>query len=78
MGLAAVEPLDRVVQPRTGVDVDTARQRIVDGLGPGFFFKRTEDHLLNLRRHPETLDDQAAQAQLAPQRIPARFARSRG
>src|SRR5271157_3343235 len=61
MGLVAVEPMDRVVQPRVGVDVATARQRIVDVLGPGFFFKRTEDQLLNLRRHPEPLDDHVAE-----------------
>ncbi len=57
MGLVAVEPMDGVVQPRMGVDVATARQRVVDVPGPAFFFKRTEDLLLNLRRHPETLDD---------------------
>ena len=37
--LAAVEPVDRVVQPRMGVDAATARQRIVDVLGPVFFFE---------------------------------------
>src|SRR5208337_5454508 len=61
MGLVAVEPMDRVVQPRMGVDVAKAWQRIVDVLGPGFFFKRTEDQLLNLRRHPEMLDDHVAE-----------------
>ena len=49
MGLVAVEPTDRVVKPRAWVDVATAWQRIVDMLGPGFFFERTEDQLLILR-----------------------------
>ena len=54
MGLVAVEPMDRVVQPRVGIDVATARQRVVDVPGPAFFFKRTEDQLLNSAPAPGT------------------------
>src|SRR5208337_2469442 len=61
MGLMAVEPIDRAVQPRGGVDVATAWQRIVDLLGPGFFFKRTENQLLILRWYSEPLDDHVAE-----------------
>jgi len=45
MGLVAIEPMDRVVQPRVGVDVATAWQRILDVLRPAFLFKCTEDQL---------------------------------
>jgi hypothetical protein len=69
--MAVVEPVDRVMQPRMRVDVATAWQRIVDVLGPAFFFKRAQYQLLNWRRHSEPLDDRAVNGQLAPPGIPA-------
>jgi len=61
MGLVAVQPTDRVVQPRMGVDVAPARQWIEDVAGPAFFLERTQDQLLRSRRHPEPLDDHASE-----------------
>ncbi len=55
MSLVAVEPMDRVVQPRMAVDAATARQRVVDVTGRAVFFKRAEDHFLNSRRHPKRM-----------------------
>ena len=73
MGLAAVESIDGVVEPGSGVDVAADRQRIVDVIGPAFFFKRVEDHFLVLRRDAEPLDDLAVQTELAPHGMPARL-----
>ena len=62
MGLAAVESIDGVVQPGARFDLATDWQRIVDVVGPAFFLKGAEDHLLISRRHPEPLDDLTVQA----------------
>ena len=73
IGLATVEPIDRIVQPGSRVDVTLDRQWVVNALGPVVFLERPEDHFLILCRNPESLDHQAVDAQLAQVEIPSRL-----
>src|SRR6266404_9838889 len=71
--LAPVEPIDRVVQPGRRVDVVSCGQRIVNVLGPPFFFEHAQNCLLIPRRHAKPFDDLGRQEQLPPNRIPTRL-----
>ena len=57
--LAAVKPINRVMQPGRRVDVVSDRQWIVNVLCPSFFFEHAENGFLISRGHTEPFDDQS-------------------